>query len=58
MDPFVIYDNTIEYSQLKEKITNVLHHGKRLEKLLNISKVVLTSVIKLVSNNLFDYRIL
>ena len=39
MDPFVIYDNTFGYSQLKEKITDVLHHGKRLEKLLNISKV-------------------
>ena len=36
MDPFVIYDG---YSALKEKFGDVLHHGDRLERLLNIAKV-------------------
>lgn len=40
MDPFVIYDNTTGYSTLREKIEDILHHGKRLDKLLSITKVV------------------
>ena len=36
MDPFVIYDG---YTTLREKFGDVLHHGDRLERLLNIAKV-------------------
>ena len=39
MDPFVIYDNTIGYSHLREKISDILYHGKRLEKLQHFTEV-------------------
>ena len=45
MDPFVIYDNTIGYSSLREKICDILYHKKRLDKFLNIIKVSSSSLI-------------
>ena len=39
MDLFVIYNNNIAYSSLREKIGEILYHGKHLNKLLDIAKV-------------------